>query len=544
MPPSPNTPSSGSPRLGVWLVLSLALANLAVLGISILAVRASLHSHRRQAEVTTRNLADILEQNLSGNIRLLDLTLLQILDDPLLSRVPPPAASQLQALLDHHRARLPLLSALRVTDAEGQVIGGTLIQETNGRSIADRPYFQTLQAHPEVGLVVSPPVVSRFDQKLVLIFARARRDASGAFVGILYGVVSLQDFTRTLGIVEIGPKGTIAVRDANHGLITRYPSFPHMESRLGEQATTPEYLSIVQSTEGAGTFRKASPTDGIERTWTVRRVTGHPMWLVVGLAEVDYLATWRDERIKATATVLGSLLISVVLGSLLLRIWHQQVAAKGELALEKEKFQVLTEQTDDVIWSITPDGRFTYVSPSVVRQRGFTPEELMALPPETSLAMPDGVGFIRQQRERLTQSPSGSQPFAAHPLEVEHRRKDGTTFTGEVRLTVIWGPDGQAVGLRGITRDITERKRSQAEMEGLIHDLTMALAEVKELKGLLPICSACKKIRDDQGYWNQMETYISHHTDATFTHGMCPECIKAYFPDIEVHRRSKPSEPA
>ncbi len=63
-------------------------------------------------------------------------------------------------------------------------------------------------------------------------------------------------------------------------------------------------------------------------------------------------------------------------------------------------------------------------------------------------------------------------------------------------------------------------------------DLQQALAEVKTLTGLLPICAGCKKIRDDKGYWNEVETYVSEHTDAKFTHGICPTCIAKYYPDI------------
>ena len=59
-----------------------------------------------------------------------------------------------------------------------------------------------------------------------------------------------------------------------------------------------------------------------------------------------------------------------------------------------------------------------------------------------------------------------------------------------------------------------------------------ALATVKTLTGLLPICSGCKQIRDDQGYWNKVETYITRRTDAQFTHSLCPDCVKKYFPDL------------
>ena len=62
-----------------------------------------------------------------------------------------------------------------------------------------------------------------------------------------------------------------------------------------------------------------------------------------------------------------------------------------------------------------------------------------------------------------------------------------------------------------------------------------ALQEIKILSGFLPICSSCKKIRDDQGYWNQIEAYIRDHSEAEFSHGICPECAKKLYPDIDVY---------
>jgi len=63
-------------------------------------------------------------------------------------------------------------------------------------------------------------------------------------------------------------------------------------------------------------------------------------------------------------------------------------------------------------------------------------------------------------------------------------------------------------------------------------ELNIALSEVSTLKGLLPICSSCKKIRDDNGYWNQIENYISTRSQAEFTHSICPGCAKKLYPDI------------
>ena len=73
------------------------------------------------------------------------------------------------------------------------------------------------------------------------------------------------------------------------------------------------------------------------------------------------------------------------------------------------------------------------------------------------------------------------------------------------------------------------------QREKLIHELQNALSEVKTLRGILPICSHCKKIRDDKGYWNQIESYIHKHSDVDFSHGICPECAEKYYSEMKLY---------
>jgi hypothetical protein len=80
--------------------------------------------------------------------------------------------------------------------------------------------------------------------------------------------------------------------------------------------------------------------------------------------------------------------------------------------------------------------------------------------------------------------------------------------------------------------DITERKRAEIERENLIAQLQESLRRVKTVHGLLPICASCKRIRDDNGYWNQIEGYIRAHSDAEFSHGICPECARKLYPEF------------
>lgn len=86
--------------------------------------------------------------------------------------------------------------------------------------------------------------------------------------------------------------------------------------------------------------------------------------------------------------------------------------------------------------------------------------------------------------------------------------------------------------LPNTVENVILRKRAEEEREKLIKDLQDALAKIKTLSGFLPICSSCKKIRDDKGYWNQIETYIQDHSEAEFTHGLCPGCTKKLYPDL------------
>lgn len=89
------------------------------------------------------------------------------------------------------------------------------------------------------------------------------------------------------------------------------------------------------------------------------------------------------------------------------------------------------------------------------------------------------------------------------------------------------------------TQDITEQKTAEEDRLKLIKELSRALDEVETLRGLLPICASCKKIRDDKGVWDHIELYISKRTQADFTHTLCPKCIKQYYPDFYEDQQKK-----
>ena len=110
-----------------------------------------------------------------------------------------------------------------------------------------------------------------------------------------------------------------------------------------------------------------------------------------------------------------------------------------------------------------------------------------------------------------------------------------------IGLTLLWllGVGGILVGMSHIRNRIREKEAAEQERNRYVEELQKALKEVKQLSGFLPICSHCKQIRDDKGYWNQIESYISAHTEALFSHSICPDCAKKFYPDIDLYPEEK-----
>ena len=120
---------------------------------------------------------------------------------------------------------------------------------------------------------------------------------------------------------------------------------------------------------------------------------------------------------------------------------------------------------------------------------------------------------------------------AGDHFETVHKRKDGTLCEVEISTNGAVYQNRKLVFC--VCRDITERKQAEDDRKQLIQELQTALAEVKTLRGIIPICTQCKKIRNDDGYWQRVEQYIEERSDVLFTHGICEECAKKLYPWFE-----------
>jgi PAS domain S-box-containing protein len=193
--------------------------------------------------------------------------------------------------------------------------------------------------------------------------------------------------------------------------------------------------------------------------------------------------------------------------------------AEQALRESEERFKAIYEHAPVMIDAFTDDGRCLLWNVECEKQLGYSAAEIQASADPLPLFYPD-----LELRAAVLQSITKPDGIFRECLV---QTKDGSL------RDQMWAnfalPNNMIIG---VGYDITERRQAEQEQQRLIHDLQEAIANVKTLRGLLPICSSCKKIRDDHGYWNQIETYITTHSEADFTHGICPDCTKRLYGEL------------
>jgi PAS domain S-box-containing protein len=185
-------------------------------------------------------------------------------------------------------------------------------------------------------------------------------------------------------------------------------------------------------------------------------------------------------------------------------------AVQGQQDQETQR-RLLLEQLPALLWVADTNLTITFVQGRILSTLGLTPEGIVGTTvPEYFPLEPTSVPFTTHLRALQGDPGSYVAIFKERTLRA---------YVEPMRT-----PNGVITGCIGIALDITEQKRLEEQREQLIEELRNALTDIKTLRGLLPICAWCKKIRDDRGYWTQIEQYIRAHSEAEFTHGICPEC--------------------
>ena len=374
-PPNRRTRSI---RLVVGVLL---LVNLFVVAMTAVALHQNHHRAEEAAATTAQNLTQVLERDLRGDLQTIDLALFALRQEMARQRLAGGIRrDDLNAYITRLFNQFTTLSSIRTADAEGRIDHGIGVLPGAAFSVADRIYFQEAKRNPRAGLLISEPVLGRISGQWVVILARRIDQVDGSFAGVAYAAITLDQFTRALAHIDLGPHGTVTLRGGNLDIYVKYPAPKGLGNLVGRKDVSATFQALFGQGRTTGVYKARGGLDGVERTFAFTKVGDHPLYIHVGLGSEDYLAQARSGARRSWTVVALFILFTSALSWLLHRAW-------------------------------------------------------------------------KRERDR-------------------------------------------------------------------------ALAEVRELRGMLPICATCKKIRDDEGYWNQLESYVSAHSSAQFTHGICPDCAE------------------
>ncbi|MBN1102487.1 MAG: PAS domain S-box protein [Deltaproteobacteria bacterium] len=206
--------------------------------------------------------------------------------------------------------------------------------------------------------------------------------------------------------------------------------------------------------------------------------------------------------------------------------------SERELRKSEAQFAGAFEHAPIGMALVSPEGRWLRANKALSAMLGYSPSELLNMTFQ-DITHPDDLEPNPAYVQRML-----AGEIATHRLEKRYLHKSGRLVWALLSFSLV--RDHKEAPLHFVFQllDVTERKKKEEEMKELISRLQKALDEIKTLKGIVPICSNCKKIRDDKGYWEQVEAYVSRHTEAQFSHGICPACMKKLYPEISHNEKT------
>ncbi|MCF8150900.1 MAG: EAL domain-containing protein [Burkholderiaceae bacterium] len=421
------------------------------------------HEALREAGITSRNYATMVEARLDATLRRCD-SILQELSgtlptEALNKKTNARHAGTINANLNAHLVNFAEVTALRVFDAEGMLLYSSGATALPAASIADRDYFRQLRDSPEAGLIFSRVLFSKVTGREVVGAARALRDKQGRFLGIVVAGIDLEHFQKQFDAMEIGSRGLILIRRSDD--FSLVVGAPRRESEInrGLPESNPIRVAITAG-QMAASLEYPANTDGVIRTFSFRKLERYPFYALAALAHDDVLAGWKG---RATMVAASGLLLLALLSHLLLRLARMAVREKrliDEKTESAEVFRHLFEDASDPIL-LLKGGRFIDCNAATVKLLGYgNKQEIINRRPDhlSPEFQPDGQASAAKAAVMI----GTALQVGFHRFEWSHLRADGSQVPVEVTLTPIT-MSGEVL-LHTLWRDISERQVAEQQL--------------------------------------------------------------------------------
>lgn len=197
----------------------------------------------------------------------------------------------------------------------------------------------------------------------------------------------------------------------------------------------------------------------------------------------------------------------------------------AQLRVSEANFRVLLDESSDPIFSFEPDGTYRYVNQAFASGVRKTREQIVG----------HRIWDVFEPAEAEKRYAVLKEVFdtgKTKVFEVRVPRPDGDLYFLTTVQPVL-GARGEVTSAMCSSKDITDRRRMEAQLQERLVALEDALAHVRRLQGIIPICAHCHNVRRDPETWQGLDKYVAEHSDARFSHGICPDCIAKYYPALD-----------
>ena len=274
-----------SPSIAGRLAAGLLCLNGVVILIALLGLDQSRHRHEQSAVTAAKNLALVLDRELSATIEKIDLLLLTVADEKLrVGTLADARPATLDRFIERQGWRVPELTGLSTADACGEVEQGPEPVKGARGNLGDRAFFKQLAGFRGAGLVVSEPLRSDADGEWNIVLGRRLERSDGVFDGVVLATLPLRFFGDKFAALDVGRRGVVALRRTDLSLIARYPVLQSIGDDVSKKAVSAPLRSQVPAGQSADAYTAVSSADGVSRTVSFRRLGSLPMVVIVGIA--------------------------------------------------------------------------------------------------------------------------------------------------------------------------------------------------------------------------------------------------------------------
>ena len=423
----------------------------------------------RDSQIDTANIARSVADHAHATVRMADILVAGLVERVEGDGTGLASLARLHDVMVAKVAAVPRVSTLLVFDPDGEVLASSLPRLTAGAG--DREYFAQHRADPDRGTHVALSVQSHSSGRWTLCVSRRFDQPDGTFGGVVLATVDTETFSAFYASFSIGAHGSIALVGEDGALFARVPV---RQDSIGQSFANTPFFRGYRQHGPVGNSQGVSPTDGVMRLNSFRKVDSYPLVVGVALSQADILTPWKADAWSALAASGAIALVLAWLGWHLagqIRLRHRSEAVVRD---SERQYRLLADTSTDLIVQLGPDLRRVYASPASQALLGYEPREMVGQHPR-DLPHPDDWPAVEAALASI--AADGHAP----PYAFRARHKDGRYVWVEAHGRKLLDEEGIVLSMR----DVTRRK----EAEALLHEANNRLQRAVMLDGLTGIAN-------------------------------------------------------